>query len=137
MLKKIIIWTICFLIIISCSANKSPININKEDFEKQFFLHKRFYSTMKQKFPNKNEIVILDSKQLITKEALSFYNRDFRISIKGIENSNSDLFVKFYKLNNELAYAVFWANDNDAICFIVVRNDKTWNIADVMIRNIR
>lgn len=100
-------------------------------------MDKLLYSTIKQKFPNKNEIIILDSKQLITKEPLSFTNRDIKIIIDNKETPNNDLFVKYYKVNNDLAYIVFWANDNDAICFIVVKNDKNWSIADAITRNIR
>lgn len=137
MLKKVILWTVYILITISCSANHPQNTIDKKSFEKQFFLDKSFYSTIKQKFPNKNEIIILDSKHLITKEPLSFSNRDIKITINNKENSDSDLFVKYYKLNSDLAYAVFWANDNDAICFIVVKNDLKWDVADVILRNIR
>lgn len=137
MLKKNFTWTICFFIMLSCSAIKSQIITNNEKFEKQFFLDKLLYSTIKQKFPNKNEIIILDSKQLITKEPLSFTNRDIKIIIDNKEIPDNDLFVKYYKVNNDLAYAVFWANDNDAICFIVVKNDKNWSVADVITRSIR
>jgi hypothetical protein len=135
---KLIILIVFVLITNSCAINKNTSKKTENTFNEFFFMDKRFYSVMKNQFQNKNEILISDSKNVISSHSLNFSNRDLKIKVNTDNNiQDNDLFVKYYKVNKELAYIVFWRNDNNAICFIVTKDNNKWNIADVIFRETR
>lgn len=132
---------ICIIIITSCASNKSvQTNTDRENFNNQFFTNKLFYGAMKKKFQDKNEIFILDSDHLITNKPVIYSNREIKIRISDNNSFENDLYAKYYIINSDLAYAVFWTNSIEGISFIVVnsKQDKNkWNIFDVTYRNTR
>lgn len=135
---KLIILIAFVLITNSCAINNNTSKTFENTFNEYFFMDKRFYSVMRNQFQNKNQILISDSKKLIADHSLNFSNRDLKIKISTENNINeNDLFVKYYKVNKELAYIIFWLNDNNAICFIVTNDNNKWNIADVIFRETR
>ncbi|KQM41776.1 hypothetical protein [Chryseobacterium sp. Leaf201] len=132
---------ICIIIITSCASNKSvQTNTDRENFNKQFFTNKLFYGAMKKKFKDKKEISILDSDHLITNKPVVYFNKEIKIGVSDNNSLENDLYAKYYIINSDLAYVVFWANSIEGISFIVVnsKQDKNkWNILDVTYRNTR
>ncbi|WP_449397459.1 hypothetical protein [Chryseobacterium wanjuense] len=99
-----------------------------------------FMGQSKKNYPNKNDIYISDPDHLISKESSSYTNRDIKIKINDNNSIKSDLYLKYYIINSDLAYVVFWTKTIEGISFVLIksREDKSkWVIFDVNYKNIR
>ena len=138
---KIIYYLLCIVTIVSsCTSHTSIAKKDKENFAEQFFTNKLFYGAMKKNYPNKNEIFVSDPDHLISEKSLVYSNREIVIKINDNNLSKNDLYLKYYIINSELAYVVFWTNTIEGISFVLVKSkldESKWNIFDVTYRNIR
>lgn len=107
----------------------------KELFTNDFLSNIRVHHVLKERL-KKDKIIISDKDSLITNKPLQYSDDNIIIAINN-KMDKADLYVKYYIINPDLAYAVFFKNTNEGISFIFLKRNEKWNFFDYNIRETR
>lgn len=107
----------------------------KELFTNEFLSNKRVHHVLKERV-KKDEIIISDKDRLITNKPLQYSDDNIIITIDN-KIDKADFYVKYYIINPDLAYAVFFRDTNEGISFIFLKRNERWNFFEYHIRGTR
>lgn len=124
-----------FLFIFSSVSGQQQKKDSKEIFTNEFLSNRRVHYVLKERI-KKNKITISDKDSLITNKQLNYSDESIKLVVAN-KLPEADLHVRYYIINPDLAYVVFFRNINEGISFIFVKKRGKWNFFDYTVRETR